>query len=106
MVTTSYLERDVPANGLKLHYQEWGSPSAPPVIMLHGFGVSGHMFDEFAERMQDATTSSRSTSAATAIAIGPQTATTPANRSSTTSKRSARHSTSSASSSSATAWAA
>ena len=53
MVTTSYLERDVPANGLKLHYQEWGSPSAPPVIMLHGFGVSGHMFDEFAERMQD-----------------------------------------------------
>ncbi|HXU22725.1 MAG TPA: alpha/beta hydrolase [Tepidiformaceae bacterium] len=53
MVTTSYLERDVPANGLKLHYQEWGSPSAPPIIMLHGFGVSGHMFDEFAERMQD-----------------------------------------------------
>jgi len=53
MVTTGYLERDVAANGLKLHYQEWGSPAAPPIIMLHGFGVSGHMFDEFAERMQD-----------------------------------------------------
>ena len=53
MVTTGYLEHDVPVRGLKLHYQEWGSPSAPPILMLHGFGVSGHMFDEFAERTQD-----------------------------------------------------
>ena len=53
MVTTGYLEHDVSVGGLNLHYQEWGSPSAPPIIMLHGFGVSGHMFDEFAERMQD-----------------------------------------------------
>jgi pimeloyl-ACP methyl ester carboxylesterase len=47
------VERFVTVNGLKLAYQEWGSPSAPPVIMLHGFGVSGHMFDEFAARMRD-----------------------------------------------------
>jgi len=53
VVTTGYLERDVVVGGLKLHYQEWGNPSAPAVVMLHGFGVSGHMFDEFAERMQD-----------------------------------------------------
>lgn len=53
MVTTGYLERDVAIGNLKLHYQEWGSPSAPTVLMVHGFGVSGHMFDEFAERMQD-----------------------------------------------------
>jgi pimeloyl-ACP methyl ester carboxylesterase len=53
MVTTGYLERDVAVDDLKLHYQEWGSTSAPAVLMLHGFGVSGHMFDEFAERMQD-----------------------------------------------------
>ncbi|WP_322796774.1 alpha/beta hydrolase [Tepidiforma sp.] len=53
MVTAGYIERSVTVNGLKLAYQEWGSPSAPPIVMLHGFGVSGHMFDEFAERMQD-----------------------------------------------------
>ncbi len=53
MVTTGYLERDVVVGGLKLHYQEWGNPSSPAIVMLHGFGVSGHMFDEFAERMQD-----------------------------------------------------
>lgn len=53
MVTTGYLEHDVFVRDLKLHYQEWGIPSAPPVVMLHGFGVSGHMFDEFAERTQD-----------------------------------------------------
>ncbi|PFG74539.1 alpha/beta fold hydrolase [Tepidiforma thermophila] len=53
MVTAGYVERSVTVNGLKLAYQEWGNPSAPPIVMLHGFGVSGHMFDEFAERMQD-----------------------------------------------------
>ena len=53
MVTAGYLERSVSVDGLNLSYQEWGSPSAPPIVMLHGFGVSGHMFDEFAERTQD-----------------------------------------------------
>lgn len=53
MVTTGYLEHDVYVRDLKLHYQEWGNASAPAILMVHGFGVSGHMFDEFAERMQD-----------------------------------------------------
>jgi pimeloyl-ACP methyl ester carboxylesterase len=53
VVTTGYIEHDVFVRDLKLHYQEWGNASAPPILMLHGFGVSGHMFDEFAERMQD-----------------------------------------------------
>ena len=53
MVTTGYLEHDVSVGNLRLHYQEWGNPAAPAIVMLHGFGVSGHMFDEFAERMQD-----------------------------------------------------
>jgi pimeloyl-ACP methyl ester carboxylesterase len=53
MVTTGYLEHDVHVRDMKFHYQEWGNPSAPTIVMLHGFGVSGHMFDEFAERMQD-----------------------------------------------------
>lgn len=53
MTTAGYIERSVTVNGLKLAYQEWGNQSSPPIVMLHGFGVSGHMFDEFAERMQD-----------------------------------------------------
>ena len=53
MVTTGYLEHDVFVRDMKFHFQEWGNPSAPTILMLHGFGISGHMFDEFAERMQD-----------------------------------------------------
>ncbi|MCK9518111.1 MAG: alpha/beta hydrolase [Dehalococcoidia bacterium] len=52
MGITGYTDRDVSVRGLKLHYQEWGEPGAPAIVMLHGFGVSGHMFDEFAERLQ------------------------------------------------------
>lgn len=52
MTTAGYLERDVQAGELKLHYQEWGAGSSPVILMLHGFGLSGHMFDEFAERAQ------------------------------------------------------
>jgi pimeloyl-ACP methyl ester carboxylesterase len=51
MVTaTAYTQKTASVGGLSLSYQEWGEPSAPTVLMLHGFGVSGHMFDEFAER--------------------------------------------------------
>lgn len=53
MVTAGYLERSANVGKLNLSYQEWGNPQAQPIIMLHGFGVSGHMFDEFADRMQD-----------------------------------------------------
>lgn len=53
MVMTPYLDKDVQVGSLRLHYQEWGAPTAPPIVMLHGFGVSGHMFDEFAARMMD-----------------------------------------------------
>lgn len=53
MVTAGYLERSVNVGKLNLSYQEWGNPAAMPIVMLHGFGVSGHMFDEFADRMQD-----------------------------------------------------
>jgi len=53
MVTAGYLEHSATVGDLKLSYQEWGNPNAEPIVMLHGFGVSGHMFDEFADRMQD-----------------------------------------------------
>jgi pimeloyl-ACP methyl ester carboxylesterase len=51
MVTaTSYQEKSASVGSLTLRYQEWGEPTAPAVLMLHGFGVSGHMFDEFGDR--------------------------------------------------------
>ena len=53
MVTTGYHERSVAIGDLKLAYQEWGEPSAPTILALHGFGVSGHMFDEFGHRIED-----------------------------------------------------
>lgn len=53
MAMTPYLDKDVQVGSLKLHYQEWGAADAPPIVMLHGFGVSAHMFDEFADRMKD-----------------------------------------------------
>ena len=53
MVTAGYLERSANVGALNLSYQEWGNAGAQPIIMLHGFGVSGHMFDEFADRMQE-----------------------------------------------------
>lgn len=54
VTATSYVDRSVEVRGLKLHYQEWGRKGNPVILALHGFGVSGHMFDEFAERAQDA----------------------------------------------------
>jgi esterase len=53
-LTTSptYTDREIRVRDVTLHYQEWGDASLPTVLMLHGFGVSGHMFDEFAARAQ------------------------------------------------------
>ena len=33
-------DRTVSANGLHLHYVEWGDPSARPIVLLHG--ITGH----------------------------------------------------------------
>ncbi|MFI5270353.1 MAG: alpha/beta fold hydrolase, partial [Chloroflexota bacterium] len=32
-------------NGLKLHHLDWGNPSAPALVMVHGLTGSGHAFD-------------------------------------------------------------
>ncbi len=50
MIEIAYQERAIEARGLRLVCQDWGPPEAPPVLALHGFGVSGHMFDEFGQR--------------------------------------------------------
>ena len=53
MIENAYREHSVEARGLRFSYQEWGPPQAPPLLALHGFGVSGHMFDEFGQRAGD-----------------------------------------------------
>ena len=54
ILTATYRERTTTATGdLKLAYQEWGPDDGPVILALHGFGVSGHMFDEFGQRASD-----------------------------------------------------
>ena len=38
-------DRFVDANGLRFHYLEWGDPSNPTVLMLHGASQQGHSWD-------------------------------------------------------------
>ena len=54
MVTMDYTARELTIRELKIAYQEWGNPDGAPIIALHGFGLSGHMYDEFAKRLPDA----------------------------------------------------
>jgi pimeloyl-ACP methyl ester carboxylesterase len=41
-------DRFVTANGLRLHYLEWGNPATPPMILLHGIARHVHTFDHVA----------------------------------------------------------
>ena len=50
-VRVTYADKTVVANGLKLHYLEWGDPSAPTLIALHGLRGHGHSWDSFSESM-------------------------------------------------------
>ena len=52
-LTATYRERTTTSGDLKLAYQEWGPGDGPVILALHGFGVSGHMFDEFGQRTVD-----------------------------------------------------
>jgi len=36
--------------GLRVHYLDWGNPSAPPLILLHGIDRIAHTFDHIAPR--------------------------------------------------------
>lgn len=41
-------DRFVAVDGLRLHYREWGEPSSPPVVLLHGGSAHAHWWDFFA----------------------------------------------------------
>ena len=41
------------ANGLRLHYLEWGRADAPPVVCVHGYTSSAEAFNVLARRIAD-----------------------------------------------------
>lgn len=41
----------VELDGLRFHYTEWGSPSSPPVLLLHGLNVQCHTWDPIAHAL-------------------------------------------------------
>ena len=53
-VRVKYADKTVVANALKLHYLEWGDPSSPTLIALHGLRGHGHSWDSFSEPMAGA----------------------------------------------------
>ena len=38
-------EQEIELRGLHLHYHDWGNPTAPAVVFLHGGGLTAHTWD-------------------------------------------------------------
>jgi esterase len=43
---TGPVSHKVQANGLGIHYLEWGRPDAPPLVLLHGLRGHAHSWDD------------------------------------------------------------
>jgi pimeloyl-ACP methyl ester carboxylesterase len=48
-----YQDASVVVDGLRLHYTEWGKPTAPPVLLLHGLNVQCHTWDPIADKLAE-----------------------------------------------------
>jgi esterase len=46
-------DKFITANGLNLHYLDWGNPSATPMVLLHGLCGNAHYWDFFAQDMKN-----------------------------------------------------
>jgi pimeloyl-ACP methyl ester carboxylesterase len=46
-------DRYIDADGLRLHYLDWGNEVAPPMLLLHGFSGHAHTWDTFARAVSD-----------------------------------------------------
>jgi esterase len=44
-------DKTVTANGLKLHYLDWGAADHPPMVLLHGLRGHAHAWDDFSAAM-------------------------------------------------------
>jgi pimeloyl-ACP methyl ester carboxylesterase len=53
MKTVEPYDDYVDANGLKLHYLDWGSKNKQPLILLHGFFGHAHVWDGIAPVFED-----------------------------------------------------
>ncbi len=51
MVHVAWEETDVPAGSLSLHVRRMVEPKAPPIVLLHGLGVAGAVWQAFARRL-------------------------------------------------------
>ena len=40
-----YVSRNLVVNGLRIHFLEWGDPSAPPIVVAHGGNQTAHSWD-------------------------------------------------------------
>jgi pimeloyl-ACP methyl ester carboxylesterase len=47
-MTDRFEDHMMELDGLRFHYTEWGAPTAPTVVMLHGLNVQCHTWDPFA----------------------------------------------------------
>src|SRR3954464_7552688 len=65
-----YVSRQTVLRGLRFHFTEWGDPSAPPVLLLHGGNQSLHSWDLVSLHLADRYHVSLSTSEATVTANG------------------------------------
>ena len=45
--------RTVTANGINLHYLDWGREGAPPLVLLHGLRGHAHVWEDVAESLCD-----------------------------------------------------
>ena len=48
-----YSDKFVVANNITHHYLEWGTSSAKPILMLHGIGLSAHLWNWTAQKLAD-----------------------------------------------------
>jgi pimeloyl-ACP methyl ester carboxylesterase len=46
-------DRFISINDLRLRWLEWGAPSTPPVVLLHGGSAHAHWWDLFADSIAD-----------------------------------------------------
>ena len=51
VATAQPVDRYVTVNGLRIHYVEWGSPTAPPFVLIHGLDRIARTFDHVAPHL-------------------------------------------------------
>jgi pimeloyl-ACP methyl ester carboxylesterase len=48
-----YTERFFRSGSLRIHFRDWGNPTAPPLVIVHGLRDHSHSFDDLARGLLD-----------------------------------------------------